>query len=119
MAFTRPSLEDLVTRVEGDIKSGLGLVTLVRRSSLKVMARVLAGLSHLLFGYLVYVEKQAFPDTADTDYLEQWAAIWGVTRKAATFAEFTATVTGTGTIPAGTTYRRADGAEYVTLTEVE
>jgi uncharacterized phage protein gp47/JayE len=120
MAFERPSLATLVTRVEGDLKSGLGLVTILRRSFLGVVARVLAGLAHSLFGYLKFIEGQAFPDTATDEYLERWAAIWGVTRVEATFGEFTATVTGTnGTvIPAGTVYRRTDGTEYTTDAEV-
>lgn len=116
MAFDRPSLQDLITRVEGDIKSGLGLITLLRRSFLKVIARVLAGLAHLLFGYLSFVEKQAFPDTAEDEYLERWAGIWGVERKPATFTEFTCSVTGTAgvSIPINRVYRRSDGKEYTT-----
>jgi uncharacterized phage protein gp47/JayE len=120
MAFIRPTLQELITRVEGDVKSGLGLVTLIRRSVLKVLARVMAGLAHLLFGFFTWLEKQAFPDTAEEEYLERWASIWGVTRVAATFSEFTCDVTGTpGTvIPVNRTYRRTDGAEYNTLAEV-
>jgi len=120
MAFTRPTLQELVTRVEGDIKAGLGLVTLLRRSFLKVFARVLAGLAHLLFGFLKYIEKQAFPDTATGEYLRQWAAIWGVTPLDATFAEFICDVTGVAStvIPVNTVYRRTDGKEYTTLEEV-
>lgn len=120
MAFTRPTLQELVTRVEGDIKAGLGLVTLLRRSFLKVFARVLAGLAHLLFGFLKYIEKQAFPDTATGEFLLQWASIWGVIRLEATFAEFICGVTGTaGTIiPVNTVYRRVDGKEYTTQAEV-
>lgn len=120
MAFNRPTLQDLITRVEGDIKTGLGLVTILRRSFLGVVARVLAGLSHLLFGYLKFIEQQAFPDTATDEYLERWAGIWGVTRNAATFAQFTLQLVGTvGTVvPAGTIFRRADGVEYSTDAEV-
>jgi uncharacterized phage protein gp47/JayE len=120
MAFERPTLATLVTRVEGDLKSGLELVTILRRSFLGVIARVLAGLAHSLFGYIKFIEKQAFPDTATDEYLERWASIWGVTRRAATFAEFTLDVTGTnGTvIPAGTVYRRSDGMEYTVDEEV-
>lgn len=121
MPFLRPTLQDLITRVEGDLKSGLGLVTLLRRSFLKVIARVMAGLSHLLFGYLTYVEKQAFVDTADDpDVIARWGNIWGVPQKLATFSNFIASVTGTnGTvIPVNTVYRRADGVEFETDAEV-
>lgn len=120
MSFTRPTLSELVTRVEGDFRTGLGLAVLLRRSFEKVAARTLAGLAHSLFGFMVYVEKQAFPDTAEDEYLDRWAAIWGIARQEATFAEFTASVTGTAdtVIPAGRTYRRSDGKEYVTQAEV-
>lgn len=120
MAFERPTLQELITRVEGDIKINLGLVTVLRRSFLGVIARVLAGLSHILFGFLKFIEKQAFPDTATDEFLDRWAGIWGVTRLEATFAQFTCDVVGTAgvTIPAGRIYRRSDGVEYTVDAEV-
>lgn len=120
MAFNRPTLEALVARVEGDLKTGLGVITLLRRSFLKVIARALAGIGHLLFGFLKYIEKNAFPDTAEGEWLFRWASFWGVLQKAATFAKFTATVTGTpGTvIPINRVYRRTDGVEYTVDAEV-
>lgn len=116
MAFNRPTLETLITRVEGEIRAGLGLVTLLRRSFLSVLARVMAGLSHTVLGFIAYVEKQAFPDTAEGDYLLRWAAIWGVLQKPATYAKFRCAVTGLAgtTIPINTVYRRTDGVEYLT-----
>jgi len=116
MAFNRPSLQDLITRVEGDFKSGLGLITILRRSFIGILSRVLAGLAHTLFGYISFIELQAFPDTAEIEYLERWAIIWGVQRKVATFSEFIVDITGTNgtTIPANTIYRRADGVEFYT-----
>jgi uncharacterized phage protein gp47/JayE len=98
----------------------MGLTILLRRSFEKVAARSLAGLAHTLFGYLKFIEKQAFPNTAEEEYLDQQGGIWGVARKPATFAEFTATVTGTAgvTIPVNRVYRRADGREYSTQAAV-
>lgn len=120
MAFIRPTLPELIARVEGDLKAGLGITTILRRSFLGVFARALAGLSHLLFGFLKYIEQEAFPDTASAENLDRWGSIWGVYRKNATFAEFTATVTGlAGTvIPLGRVFKRIDGAEYTTAAEV-
>lgn len=116
MAFNRPTLEALITRTEGEIRAGLGLVTLLRRSFLSVIARVLAGLSHTVLGFITYIEKQAFPDTAEDEYLIRWSAIWGVLQKPATYAKFRCAVTGTAgtTIPINTVYRRTDGVEYLT-----
>lgn len=120
MAFLRPTLPELITRVEGDIKSGLGLVVLLRKSFLKVLARALAGLAHLMYGFFSFMEKQYFEDTAEGEYLKRKAGIWGVTQKISTFAEFMADVSGTVgvVIPAGTIFKRTDGAEYTTVAEV-
>lgn len=120
MAFNRPSLKDLIDRAEGDIKAGLQIVTLLRRSFLAVIARAWAGLAHLLFGFLAYIEKQAFPDTATDEYLQRWLGIYGLSQKPATFAKFRCAVTGTaGTvIPINRVYRRTDGVEYKTEAEV-
>ena len=120
MPFTRPTLPELIDRVEGDIKGPLGIVTVLRRSFIGVISRALAGLAHLLFGFLKFIEKNAFPDTAETEFLDRWAGIWGVNRLVATFAQFQLDVTGTTgtTIPAGTVYQRDDGAEYTVDSEV-
>lgn len=114
MAFNRPTLDQLIERVKTDIKGGLEITTILRRSFLGVISRALAGLAHLLFGYIEYISKQVFPDTAELEFLERWAAIWNVTRKVATFAEMDITITGNegGIIPANTIYQRSDSVEY-------
>lgn len=121
MAFNRPTLQNLIDRVSEDIKGGLELITLLRRSFLTVIARALAGLSHLLFGYLAWLEKQVFLDTADDEeIIQRWGGIWGVTQKLATFSKFIVNVTGTaGTVvPVNTIYRRTDGVQFETDAEV-
>lgn len=120
MAFERPTLGQLIKRAEGDFKSGLGLITVLRRSFIGVTARVIAGFAHSHFGYLKFIEKNVFGDTAEGEYLIRLAKIFGVEQKNATFAEFTASVTGTAgvVIPANRVYRRSDGQEYTTQAEV-
>jgi len=114
MPFNRPTLDQLIERVEGDIKGGLGITTVLRRSFVGVIARALAGLSHLLFGYLDFTSEQVFPDTAETEFLDRWSAFWGIFRNEATFTELNITITGNegGTVPASTVYTRGDGTEY-------
>ena len=114
MGFNRPSLQTLIERVQGDFQGIPGAFNVLRRSYLGVLSRAVAGLSHLALGHLQFIEKQAFPDTAQDEYLERWASIYGIIRNAATFAEFNATLSGTdGTIiPVGTIFRRQDGTEY-------
>lgn len=117
MAFQRPTLNEIIERTFADLTSRLALQgALLRRSVVGVLARVLAGASHMLHGHLEWIARQAIPDTAD-EWLPRWAAIWGITRKDAEFAEGSVTFTGTigGTvIPAGTVLRRSDGVEYTT-----
>jgi uncharacterized phage protein gp47/JayE len=100
MAFSRPTLTELVTRIEADYVSRLtGGGTLLRRSVVKVLARVHAGAMHLLYGFAAYIAKQLMPDTAEAEFLERWAAIWGIFRKLATYTTFNAVFTGTnGTV---------------------
>tara|TARA_R110000803_G_scaffold162194_1_gene225803 strand:+ start:15665 stop:16768 length:1104 start_codon:yes stop_codon:yes gene_type:complete len=114
MPFNRPDLDTLIERVKTDIKGGLGITTVLRRSFISVISRALAGLSHLLFGYLDFISEQVFPDTAEKEFLERWSEIWGVTRNEATFAELNIDIifTAIGTVPVNTIYQRGDGVQY-------
>lgn len=97
----------------------LGLDALLPRSLADVHARMVAGLTHGLHGHLAWVARQIIPDTADGDFLERWAGLFSVFRKAAVGAEGPADFTGTDAtvIPAATLVRRSDGTEYETLEE--
>lgn len=120
MAFNRPTMAEIVERVTTDIESRLpGTDARLRRSNLGVMARVLAAVSHGLHGFVSYVANQVIIDTAETDYLERWASIWGIGRNAATPASGTVQMSGLNgvTIPAGVELRRADGLAFLTTSE--
>lgn len=119
MGFVRPTLKELITRVEGDFKAALALPTILRRSLIGAASKAIAGMSHMQLGYIADIEKQSMPDTATTN-LERWGSIFGIEPKSATFAEFTMSVPGIAgaIIPANRTYRRSDGQEYVTQSEV-
>jgi len=120
MSFTRPTIDQLIDRIKTDIKDGLSLTTVLRRSFVGVIARALAGASHLVLGYLDWIKDQAFPDTAEKEYLERWSQIWGVLRKEATFAEITVLITGNegGVVPINTIFQRSDGVQYYLKAEV-
>jgi uncharacterized phage protein gp47/JayE len=94
-----------------------GIVALLRRSVLRVLAKVFAGAVHLCYGFLEWVSIQLFVDTAETTYLDRHGNMWGVPRKAATFATGSVYFTGTNAtvIPSGTRIQNADGIEYETL----
>lgn len=117
MAFARPTLTDLISRIESDYISRLtGGGSLLRRSVVKVLARVHAGAMHLLYGFAFWISKQVIPDTAEAENLARWAKIWGILRKAATYAEFNVEFSGVnGTlIPEGTELSSVDGLLYET-----
>lgn len=72
-----------------------------------VLGAVWAGAVHTLYGYLDWLSKQLFADTAESSALLQKAALYGISPVAATFATGNVTATGTnGTnIPLGTILR--------------
>jgi uncharacterized phage protein gp47/JayE len=115
MAFERPTLSELLDRIQQDFVSRLSLTgAILRRSIVYVLARVLAGVAHMLHGRLDFLSRQLFPDTAESQYLRRWADIYGLTPTAASYATGTVTLTGTnGSVAtAGTILARADGQRY-------
>jgi uncharacterized phage protein gp47/JayE len=93
--FSRPTLVQLLDRIRGDINTRiLGADARVRRSFLGVIARIQAGLVHGLYGYLDFIARQGIPDTAVEEYMERWASVWGIDRKAATKAKGLCDFTG-------------------------
>ena len=116
--FTAPSIGDLIDRISDDLDARLpGEESRIRGSILWVLARVMAGVAYPLYLLLQWVARQVLPDTSETAQLERWAAIYGLTRTAATQASGTTRFTGVnGTvIPGGTIVVRADGERYSTL----
>jgi uncharacterized phage protein gp47/JayE len=121
MAFQRPTLPELIDRVEKDFVSRLSLSSAVlRRALVKVFARVVAGAAHMMHGHMEFLSNQMFPDVSELEFLERQANIFGLTRNAPGFAEGTATVTGTNgvTIPADSVLIRSDSAEYTVDADV-
>lgn len=118
--FQRPSLATILSRVQGDLNSALsGVEARLRRSTVRVLARVVGGAAHLLHGAVQYVSRQILPTTCDETYLPLHANIWQKPRRAAVAAAGPVTFTGTAgsVIPAGTVWIRADLAEFTTDAE--
>lgn len=120
MAFSRPTLAELVARIREDLRtrmelSGGALVAAVlRRAVVHISATVWAGAVHMLHGHLDWIYRQAFPTLSERDALIEYAKRFGdLAPKAATFASGTVTATGTsGTIPEGQALRRSDGERF-------
>jgi len=115
MPFSRPTLPQIIDRVKQDLEAKLtGSSPVLRRSVVAVLARIIAGASHVLHGHLDWLYKQLFPTLADEDNLLQWGSIWAVERKAASFAERDVLFTGAigAVILPGAELQRSDGIIY-------
>lgn len=119
MPYSRPTLQELINRTNADAVARLGLEELLRRDDLQVLARVLAGASHAMHGHIAWLAEQVIFDTAEAEYLERWASIWGIVRKSAAAASGNVTITGNNglAIPAGTALVSASGISYTTTAD--
>jgi len=120
LAFDRPTLTTIVDRIVSDFETLIdGIGTLLRRSTLKVMAKVIAGAVHIMWGFLEYMAKQLFISTAEGDYLDKIAAEYGIARSAGDYAEGTVTATGTNgsVIPVGTELQSDSDVVYIVQDE--
>lgn len=116
MSFQRPTLKQIIQRIEGDYKAGLSLQAILRRSFLAVFSKAFGGASHTLHGHIQYgIEEKFFPDTGDEATVIRWGTLFRLPRKDETFAELVIEVVGTtgGDLIGGTTkYVRSDGVLY-------
>lgn len=118
MPFARKTLTALRTQVAQDIAAALpGTDPLLRFANLKILGDALSGLSYLEYGYLDWIALQCNPFTCTAEFLEGWAALKNIFRKAAVSAS-NGSVTFTGNagaiLPAGTPLIRGDGVTYTT-----
>lgn len=121
MPFQRPTLADLIKRAASDLNSRLpGTDAALRRANTNALARMHSGAVHGLYGYLQWIADQIIYDTAEAEYLERWASIWGISRKAAEYATGTVNFTGTtgSVIPQGTELQTADERVYTVDADV-
>jgi len=117
MALSRPNLQTLLSRAQSDISARLpGADPTLRRTLLGVLARIQAGGTHGLYGYLEWISKQILVDTADADMLDRHGSVWGVPRKQAVAAKGNVTFTGTdgSNIASGSLLQRGDGVQFTT-----
>ncbi len=115
LGLIRPSIEDLMRQAEAEINARLpGADSRLRWNNLSVIAAVLAGGLHEVYGYLDGIAEAVLPDRATGDVLERHAAWRGLLRKPATPAAGTVVLTGISgaVVPAGARLLRGDRAEY-------
>lgn len=84
--ITRPTLEEIYTRIKADMESRLtGDLKIPRFSLLSITALVFSGASFLHYGFLEKIAKQIFPDLASEFGLTRWGRILNIPRKASTY----------------------------------
>lgn len=121
MPFNRPTLSTIITRIKQDLESRLTTgAAVLRRAVIKVFSIAIGGAIHSLYGFIDFMTRQLFVDTAEEAYLARHGNIWGVSQKPATFAQGPVIFTGiNGTvIIAGTELQRSDGIIFETDSEV-
>lgn len=120
MAFQRPTLAQLVERIQQDFQARLGLAgALLPRSAVIVFAAVAGAVAHGLYGYIQWCSKQLFPDQSEDEILIRHASLYGLRQLDATFAAGNIVVTGAnGTvIAADIVLQRSDEFQYETTGE--
>lgn len=120
MAFSIPTLRDLVERARLSFRANLpGSDAWLWPNNVGPTAKVLAGLTHEVFGYADWIARQKFALTADGDSLDQHGAELGMSRRPADLARGLVAFTAAGALTVeqsavlarsdGTTYRVTDG----------
>lgn len=119
--FARPTLAELINRTLADTTSRLSADELLRRADAEVLARVLAGAAHGLYGYIDWLSRQILPDSSESEWLERHASLWlAEGRKPAAVATGAVSFTGISgsVVPAGTVLTTAGGVQVATVAEV-
>lgn len=115
MPFARPTVAELIARVRGDIRGRLEIESaLLRRAMADVLGAVWGGAVHTLYGFLDWLAKQLFADTAEREWLLRKAKKYGITPTPATFASGNVTATGVedSVIPVDTIIRLDSATAY-------
>lgn len=116
--YALPSLEDLVKIARQAFRARLkGSDASIWPNNVYVSAKVMGGLSFMIFGFASYISRQKFAFSApDIESLREHGEEFEIPQKPAAPAEGAVTVTAAGplTIDAGAVLERTDGVRYVT-----
>lgn len=116
MPFATPAIDAIRDNLLRDIRNLLPNADTGNDSDYFVRASSVASSVEGLYQHQQWIVRQIFPDSADTDYLEQHAGLRGITRKPGTAASGQISFTGTvgAAIPIGTQAKTAIGVLYAT-----
>lgn len=121
LPITRPTLRELITRIQGDVATDTGSQDVYRRGTFaRGMSRAAAAAIHGVYGFAARVLGELLPTSAVDWGVVRWASMLGITRIPAVAAVHTATITFTGsaTVSAGAVATRSDGTEYTLAANV-
>lgn len=121
MSWNRESLNVIYERMKADAEARVtGGVRIPRFSLMGVILIVVAGAIHLVYGFLAWLSRQLFLDTAEAEFLDRKGREFGLPRKAATYSEGAIQFLGVpgSVILAGTDVQNSDGIIYATIDEV-
>jgi uncharacterized phage protein gp47/JayE len=119
MPYDRPSLTEIINRIENDFVVKVNdQQTFLRRSVFKIFSKVYGGSNHLLYDFIEFVKDQIFISSSDEENLEKHGAEYGIFRLNGEKATGSIIATGTNgiSIPAATELQSATGNKYVVLT---
>jgi uncharacterized phage protein gp47/JayE len=112
--FAIPSLLDLVQRARYRFRANLpGSDAWIWPNNINPTAKVVGGMTHEVFGFADYIQRQKFALTADGENLDLHGAEFNIARKPAAPATGFMTVTDVGplTVDAGALFDRGDGVQ--------
>lgn len=113
--FAIPSLKDLVERSRSRFRINLpGSDAHIWPNNLGPTAKVIGGMTHEVFGFADYIQRQKFALTADGENLDLHGEELGLSRRPAAPARGFVAVTASAaiSIAAAAIFRRLDGIEY-------
>lgn len=117
MSYDRPTLSEIYARIKAEIESRVtDNEPIAKVSVYGVLAAIVSGGLHLVYGFIDWVAKQNFPDTADETGLTRLGNLWGIPRgnPVETTGDVSFTGVATTVVPSGTVVVNSEGYEYTT-----
>ena len=116
MPFNTPDYQSIRDAILRDIANQIPSANVATDGDYAIRANGTGAAVEGLYQHQQWIVRQIFPDTADSDVLEQHASLQAITRKAATVATGTITFSGTvgSAVPIGTEAKTSGGVAFLT-----
>lgn len=116
MPFLTPDYQAIRDNILRDIANQVPSANVALDGDYAIRANATGAAVEGVYQHQQWIVRQMFPDTADSDYLERYAGLRGITRKVANVAAGSITFSGTpgSAVPIGTEAKTAAGVAYLT-----